>query len=524
MKTTITTTKTEKVLVVERDKISKIFKNYNECGVVFLTDDNKDENSRKLNLLFCKHDDKSKPFLFLERNLAEYSKDYIQVIPYAIVVDRNNGYVFMKKRVGENEKRLNNKYGFVGGHIEELDYNEGENVFDISKNCCLREVIEEIDFVKEKEINGLKKIGYIWNVCGEKDEISVNSVHMGIVYLVFVSIDSSSILKDNLERNNLVLINLNDFVSKDKKINIDENEIESWAKVLINNDHVKNEVRDIYNIKREAFINFEYLFDDLYGFVQLIDVMGKDEDIVIAAKASYGVGHVSLSDSTRLINYLMRNRHTSPFEMCELKFRIRIPMDCWRQMVRHRTASINERSSRYTKVLTKFYKRKNLWNVQDTVNKQSSDESKFVDEKIAEELKIREENIHKMLLEEYLYRLNVGVSREQARKDLPLCTYTEAIWKIDLHNLLHFLELRLSKNAQYEIRRYAGLISEFVKILFPITWVFFNSYKLNGKLFNEEELVILKGNLDIEKLKSDKRLDLMGETKKLEFLNKLGIE
>src|SRR4051812_15396175 len=191
------------------------------------------------------------------------------------------------------------------------------------------------------------------------------------------------------------------------------------------------------------------------GFVCLVDVMGDDSSVVQAARVSYGAGTKKVSDDRTLIRYLLRHRHTTPFEMAEIKLHVRVPMDCWRQWIRHRTASVNEYSTRYSVAIEASQRtRAGDWRAQSSSNKQGSGEHLPLE--IGERLTIQEKEIQDQARSVYNERLAVGVAREQARKDLPLSTYTEAYWKIDLHNLLHFLELRMASHAQAEIRDYAN--------------------------------------------------------------------
>ncbi|MGN6604909.1 MAG: FAD-dependent thymidylate synthase [Ginsengibacter sp.] len=228
------------------------------------------------------------------------------------------------------------------------------------------------------------------------------------------------------------------------------------------------------------------------GFIRVVDYMGSDESIVQAARVSYGKGTKKLNEDKGLIRYLLRHSHTTPFEMCEIKFHIRVPMDCWRQWIRHRTANVNEYSTRYSIAIDSSQKTKsNEWRKQSTSNKQGSGE--FLDESIGVLLSKKEEALHQQIREIYEERLAKNVAREQARKDLPLSTYTEAYWKIDLHNLLHFLALRMDSHAQYEIRSYAEIIgNEIVSKWCPISWEAFNVYKLNAFSFSEIEMTVLK--------------------------------
>ncbi len=247
------------------------------------------------------------------------------------------------------------------------------------------------------------------------------------------------------------------------------------------------------------------------GFVRIVDRMGNDQAIVQAARVSYGKGTKSVSDDRSLIRYLVSHRHTTPLEMVELKFHVRVPMDTWRQWIRHRTASVNEYSTRYSEAIDSMQST-DQWRLQNAANKQGSGDGEiawpngytfepcndgsagFV---LLDELKRpRITSNHVMTPEEYLTarethtqiglrqvyeeRLRFGIAREQARKDLPLSTYTEAYWKIDLHNLLHFLELRMDKHAQLEIRTYANAIAKLIQPIVPVTWEAFEDYILHG--------------------------------------------
>ncbi len=232
------------------------------------------------------------------------------------------------------------------------------------------------------------------------------------------------------------------------------------------------------------------------GFIRVIDYMGSDESIVQAARVSYGKGTKKVTEDRGLIRYLLRHMHTTPFEMCEIKFHIRVPMDCWRQWIRHRTANVNEYSTRYSIAIDSAQKtKKNEWRKQSSTNKQGSGE--FLDESIGTHLSMKEALIHQQIREMYEERIKNDVAREQARKDLPLSTYTEAYWKIDLHNLFHFLALRMDSHAQFEIRSYANIIgNEIVSRWCPISWEAFNSYRLNSLRFSDIEITVLKYFMD----------------------------
>lgn len=228
------------------------------------------------------------------------------------------------------------------------------------------------------------------------------------------------------------------------------------------------------------------------GFVCLVDVMGSDAAVVQAARVSYGEGTKRVSDDRTLIRYLMRHRHTTPFEMAELKFLVRVPMDIWRQWIRHRTASVNEYSTRYSVAIDAAHRTDpDQWRMQSKVNRQGSQGE--LPEALGADLSAEERELQDRAREVYQRRLSLGVAREQARKDLPLSTYTEAYWKIDLHNLLHFLELRLDPTAQLEIRQYARVLGEeIVAPLFPITWEAFRDYRLHSVLLTRLDVEVIR--------------------------------
>jgi thymidylate synthase (FAD) len=216
------------------------------------------------------------------------------------------------------------------------------------------------------------------------------------------------------------------------------------------------------------------------GFVALVDVMGSDASIVQAARVSYGDGTRKVSDDRQLIRYLLRHAHTTPFEMAELKFVVRVPMDCWRQWVRHRTANINEYSTRYSLAIDSRQSTNDAaWRSQATNNRQGS--GGLLSAAAGHRLTQSEQELQSFARRVYEERLEAGIAREQARKDLPLSTYTEAYWKIDLHNLLHFLALRMDPHAQLEIRQYAETIgNEIVARLFPLCWEAFLDYRFHA--------------------------------------------
>lgn len=228
------------------------------------------------------------------------------------------------------------------------------------------------------------------------------------------------------------------------------------------------------------------------GFIRVVDYMGSDESIVQAARVSYGKGTKKVNEDRGLIRYLLRHAHTTPFEMCEIKFHLRVPMDCWRQWIRHRTANINEYSTRYSLAVDATQKTPpGEWRQQSKDNKQGSEG--FVDLALGNELSQQEQELQDHARRVYNGRVDKGIAREQARKDLPLSTYTEAYWKIDLHNLLHFLRLRMDNHAQFEIRSYANVIGhEIVRRWCPITWEAFIDYSLRGSSLTRLEIDIIR--------------------------------
>jgi thymidylate synthase (FAD) len=232
------------------------------------------------------------------------------------------------------------------------------------------------------------------------------------------------------------------------------------------------------------------LLDD--GFIRVVDYMGGDESIVQAARVSYGKGTKKVSEDRGLIRYLLRHNHTTPFEMCEIKFHVRVPMDTWRQWIRHRTANVNEYSTRYSVAVDAAQKTKpNQWRKQAVNNRQGS--AGFFSPEEGEKFSKDEQKLHELSRSIYNNRLKEGVAREQARKDLPLSTYTEAYWKVDLHNLLHFLALRMEKHAQFEIRSYAEIIgNEIVSKWVPTTWEAFKDYNFRAVKFSAPEYDIIK--------------------------------
>ena len=282
---------------------------------------------------------------------------------------------------------------------------------------------------------------------------------------------------------------------------------------------------------------------DQNAFICLVEHMGDDSSIVQAARVSYGNDKqdttnndlvsrvvpdleaaqkaVNVDKDRQLIRYLLNHGHTTPFEMVTIKFMVQVPMDCWRQWIRHRTASVNEYSTRYTEAIDAMQVTSpQEWRLQATDNKQGS--SGYLDTTVGETFPDPEsvngpkanfmighysyDPMGKALSEEesafhayakmvYNVRLEAGVAKEQARKDLPLSTYTRAYWKCDLHNIFNFLRLRMDSHAQLEIRQFANCMFEIVKQLCPVACEAFEDYVLHAKKFSRMEMEILQGLL-----------------------------
>lgn len=245
-----------------------------------------------------------------------------------------------------------------------------------------------------------------------------------------------------------------------------------------------------------------------HGFVKLVDVMGDDGSIVQAARVSYGKGTKTVSEDEGLIRYLMRHQHTTPFEMVEFKFHCRMPIFVARQWIRHRTANVNEMSGRYSEMPDIFYRPEPaLCTTQSAQNKQGGT---GIPVDGAEALSASFEKTQREVYAQYEAYLAKDMRRELARINLPVSLYTEWYWKIDLHNLLHFLQLRLDKHAQYEIRVFAEVMAEMVKAHVPLAWRAFEDYSLKSMKFSQLELEALRLRLagetpDLEKLIPNKR-------------------
>ncbi|RMF09060.1 MAG: FAD-dependent thymidylate synthase [Candidatus Neomarinimicrobiota bacterium] len=243
------------------------------------------------------------------------------------------------------------------------------------------------------------------------------------------------------------------------------------------------------------------------GFIRLVDSMGGDEAIVQAARVSYGKGTTKTSQDRGLIRYLMRHRHTTPFEMVELKFHCKMPIFVARQWVRHRTANINEYSLRYSEARDDFYiPDPEHIQFQSKLNKQGRRGE------VPPELKQRVVEIFERMSREsfalYSEMNSAGIARELARAILPVNIYTEWYWKNDLHNILHFLHLRMDSHAQYEIRVYAEAMAGIVKSIAPVAYEAFQDYVVKGLRFSQIEQDIFRQKLSPEMI-ADLREDVV---------------
>lgn len=312
------------------------------------------------------------------------------------------------------------------------------------------------------------------------------------------------------------------------------------------------------------------------GFVRYVDHFGSDESIVGTARVSTGRGFVSwhpykrckqcdscffLEDGSLfqyegddgpipcnhldfevfpkgdqgIINHMVSNHHTSPIEFGGIIFHLRVPMDIWRQIIRHRTANVSEYSTRYSPAIDEMATtRPEEWRKQAQANRQGS--AGFIEKGTQETkggwyLTAREHELHELSREIYQERLELGVAKEQARKDLPLSNYTEAFWLLDVHNLFHFLGLRLEEHAQIETRQFGQGIASIVKELFPKFYWAFEEYKLYSVTFSRTEITILRqlcGQLGmglVHPLFEDREATDMKFSKRelKEFLDKIGV-
>lgn len=235
-----------------------------------------------------------------------------------------------------------------------------------------------------------------------------------------------------------------------------------------------------------------------HGFIRVIDYMGDDSAIVQAARVSYGAGTKHVQNDEGLIRYLMRHWHSTPFEMCEVKLHVKLPVFVARQWIRHRTANVNEYSARYSILDREFYiPAPEQLAAQSTVNNQgrgevlSGEEAARVLEMLKSDANRAYDHYEAMLSQDG----QQGLARELARMNLPANIYTQWYWKVDLHNLFHFLRLRADPHAQYEIRVYAEAIAACVKDWVPLAYGAFEDYRMGGVTLSSKAIAVLKRRL-----------------------------
>ncbi len=275
-------------------------------------------------------------------------------------------------------------------------------------------------------------------------------------------------------------------------------------------DDIKQAKAQEFKTKRPTVQELEDVLYDAHpvldhGFVRVVDYLGDDSAIVQAARVSYGRGTKQKTQDAGLINYLMRHRHSTPFEMCEIKLHVKLPIFIARQWIRHRTANVNEYSARYSILDKEFYipKHEHLA-AQSDINNQGrgnlitgADADKVLELLKRDATQCYDTYAH-LLNEENADPSRQGLARELARMNLPVNFYTQWYWKIDLHNLLHFLSLRADSHAQYEIAAYAEVILEMVKKWVPITYQAFLDYKKNSVHLSAKAFDVLKRRLNGE--------------------------
>ncbi len=271
-----------------------------------------------------------------------------------------------------------------------------------------------------------------------------------------------------------------------------------------------NEVLQIKNTTKRATVEAleEILYKPIpvldHGFVRVVDYMGDDSAVVQAARVSYGRGTKKSLQDKGLINYLIRHRHTTPLEMCDIKFHIKLPIFIARQWIRHRTASVNEYSARYSILSNEFYlPDASHLTPQSSVNKQGRSETALPEDIALKVLAtIKEDSLRcyknyiGMMNEDdqgnIIDENNIGITRELARINLTLNHYTEWYWKINLHNLLHFLSLRADSHAQYEIRVYAEVMLDIVKAWVPFVYEAFQEHRMHGASLSKTGIEIVR--------------------------------
>jgi thymidylate synthase (FAD) len=276
---------------------------------------------------------------------------------------------------------------------------------------------------------------------------------------------------------------------------------EQQAEIEDQRNQSQSTLRVVSPVLEEVLYKAEPVLD--HGFVRVIDYMGDDAAIVQAARVSYGRGTKAVQNDAGLIKYLMRHRHTTPFEMCEIKYHIKLPIFVARQWIRHRTANVNEYSARYSILDKEFYiPAPDHLAAQATNNRQGRGDILTGDEAARVLDLLREDAVR--CFDHYQEMLNEddagnpvdpsrdGLARELARMNLPINTYTQWYWKTDLHNLLHFLSLRADPHAQYEIRAYADVMLDSVRRWVPIAADAFEEYRLGGASLSRSAIDVVR--------------------------------
>ncbi|MGL4609666.1 MAG: FAD-dependent thymidylate synthase [Trueperaceae bacterium] len=272
----------------------------------------------------------------------------------------------------------------------------------------------------------------------------------------------------------------------------------------------------------EAMLDREFRVLD-HGFVRLVDYMGGDARIVQSARVSYGEGTKTLREDKTLIDYLLRNKHTSPFEQVILTFHVKMPIFVARQWIRHRTARLNEISGRYSVMKDEFYTpQPEEVRLQSKRNKQGGSTQDVPDNLRNKIIQLLHQE-QQQLYGDYETMLEDGIARELARINLPLSLYTEMYWQIDLNNLFHFLRLRMDWHAQYEIRVYGDTMAHITRAVAPLAYEAFEEHILHGRSFSRTELELLRGALDVNTLTDLIAKSELRDTRQKEFADKLGI-
>ena len=270
-----------------------------------------------------------------------------------------------------------------------------------------------------------------------------------------------------------------------------------------------------------------------HGFVRVIDYMGDDAAVVQAARVSYGRGTKKVSEDRGLINYLMRHRHTTPFEMCEIKYHVKLPIFVARQWIRHRTANVNEYSARYSILDNEFYTPRPEQLASQSANNRQGRDAVLTGKEAERVFEILKKD-SELVYEHYMEMLNEGeagapldpersgLARELARMNLSLAFYTQWYWKTNLHNLMHFLSLRADAHAQYEIRVYADVMIDTMKRWTPICHDAFLEYRMGGAHLSKTGLAAIKRMIAGEKV--DQKSSGLNPREWRELMSKLGLE